>query len=71
MLAPILSGAETRRHPVEAAEDIRTLDDIERAAIEQAIRLCDGNMTKAAQRLGISVKTIYRKRAAWDGPSTT
>jgi two-component system repressor protein LuxO len=44
---------------------IRPLDKIEREAIETAIAACGGNMTEAAQRLGISVKTIYRKRQDW------
>ena len=35
--------------------------------IEAAIRACGGNMTEAAKRLGISSKTIYRKRQEWDG----
>jgi DNA-binding NtrC family response regulator len=44
---------------------IRPLDKIEREAIEAAIAACGGNMTEAAQHLGISVKTIYRKRQDW------
>jgi len=67
-LAPVLESAQRRRQDgpaEESEEEIRPLDDLEREAIERAISLCDGNMTRAAQRLGISVKTIYRKRAAW------
>jgi len=41
---------------------IRPLDEIEQEAIESAVRACGGNMTEAAALLGISVKTIYRKR---------
>jgi transcriptional regulator with PAS, ATPase and Fis domain len=37
------------------------LDDIERMAIERAIRLCRGNRTQAAALLGISRDTLYRK----------
>lgn len=37
------------------------LDDIERAAIEQALKACDGNVSAAAKQLGISRNTIYRK----------
>jgi len=48
---------------------IRPLDQVEREAIEAAIGACAGNMTEAAQRLGISVKTIYRKRQDWSGSS--
>jgi transcriptional regulator of acetoin/glycerol metabolism len=27
-----------------------------------ATRLCDGNMTEAASRLGINISVVYRKR---------
>lgn len=37
------------------------LDEMERLAIERAIRLCRGNRTKAAALLGISRDTLYRK----------
>lgn len=37
------------------------LDDMERMAIERAIRLCRGNRTRAAALLGISRDTLYRK----------
>jgi two-component system, repressor protein LuxO len=46
---------------------IRPLADWEREIIEAAIAACGGNMTEAAKRLGISSKTIYRKRQEWDG----
>ena len=46
---------------------IQPLGEIEKAAIERAIRLCGGNIPKAAARLGISASTIYRKRASWEG----
>jgi len=37
------------------------LERWERAMIEQALRDCDGNQTRAAQRLGISRDTLrYR-----------
>jgi DNA-binding NtrC family response regulator len=37
------------------------LDEMERLAVERAIRLCRGNRTKAAALLGISRDTLYRK----------
>jgi len=46
--------------------DIRPLADVEREVIERAIGLCGGNIPQAAQHLGISASTIYRKRAGWD-----
>lgn len=38
-----------------------TLDDIERDTIEQALRHCDGNVTKTADLLGISRQALYRR----------
>jgi two-component system repressor protein LuxO len=42
-----------------------TLDAIERWAIEAAIARSGGNMRKAAQTLGLSPSTLYRKRERW------
>ena len=39
----------------------QTLEDIERKAIEQALRHCGNDKTQAARALGVSVKTIYNK----------
>ncbi len=47
--------------PLSAAGLLRTVDDAERDAIIAALRDCDGNQTKAAERLGISRRAlIYR-----------
>jgi DNA-binding NtrC family response regulator len=35
--------------------------DLETAAIDNALAACNGNRTHAAQRLGISVRTLQRK----------
>jgi DNA-binding NtrC family response regulator len=76
MLPPALRRLASSVRPVPPAEravppaptqSIRSLEAVERAHIEATIAACDGNMTTAAQRLGISVKTIYRKRQAWAG----
>jgi len=50
----------------ERAETIRPLAEVEREAIDRAIQLCDGNIPKAADFLGVSASTIYRKKQAWD-----
>lgn len=50
----------------QSEKSIRPLEDVEREVIERAIELCDGNVPKAASRLGISASTIYRKRASWE-----
>jgi DNA-binding NtrC family response regulator len=44
------------------------LAEIERAVIEATIARCGGSLPRAARMLGISASTVYRKRAAWDGP---
>jgi DNA-binding NtrC family response regulator len=38
-----------------------TLEDKEKQAIFAAIEVCGGNKTRAAERLGISIRTIQRK----------
>ncbi|MGA3212242.1 MAG: sigma-54 dependent transcriptional regulator [Terriglobales bacterium] len=51
------------RKETDAAGDTLpfALDDVEKIAIERAIRLCKGNRTHAAALLGISRDTLYRK----------
>ena len=48
-----------------AALDGRLLWQIERDVIEAAISNFAGSIPKAAQALGISPSTIYRKREGW------
>jgi len=43
----------------------RTLEDIEKGVIEATISRCNGSIPSAAQMLGISPSTIYRKRESW------
>jgi transcriptional regulator of acetoin/glycerol metabolism len=40
------------------APDLRT---VSRQAVERAVSACDGNLSEAARRLGISRNTLYRK----------
>ena len=48
--------------PVLPRDDMPlALDEMEKMAIERAVRLCSGNRTKAAALLGISRDTLYRK----------
>jgi len=42
-----------------------TIEDLEKQAVEQALGQFDGNRTKAAESLGISVRTLQRKLRAW------
>ena len=46
--------------------DIVPLWKVERDVIEQAIEACDGNIPKAATKLGVSPSTIYRKKLTWE-----
>jgi DNA-binding NtrC family response regulator len=45
-----------------------SLEDLERAAVEQALAQHHGNRTHAAKTLGISVRTLQRKLKAWGLP---
>ena len=46
--------------------DIVPLWQVERDVIERAIAACDGNIPKAAAKLGVSPSTIYRKKLSWE-----
>ena len=46
----------------QSPSDVVSLEMIERAAIERAVDICDGNIPRAATYLGVSPSTIYRKR---------
>lgn len=71
MLPGTLRDAETGRSPAEtkaapipnATQElgIQAMDELERKAIEHAIRTLDGDVGAAAAALGISAATIYRK----------
>jgi DNA-binding NtrC family response regulator len=61
--APDLVAAETNggsRREVRLAAGT-PLADAERALIHETLTLCEGNKTKTAAMLGISVKTLYTK----------
>ncbi len=62
----LITDKEVRQALVQAPAAVPTevplaLDDMERIAIERAVRLCHGNRTRAAALLGISRDTLYRK----------
>lgn len=54
----ILSSTENRK---QKNNEILNLEEIEREAIEKAIKLSSGNLNKAADMLGISRFALYRK----------
>ncbi|WP_298964885.1 sigma-54-dependent Fis family transcriptional regulator [uncultured Methylobacterium sp.] len=55
---------EPRRKPAAPAAD--TLDRVTRDAMQAALAACDGNVSRAARRLGISRSTLYRRCLAAD-----
>ncbi len=46
---------------IKEDEDILNLERLERQAIERAMRLSEGNVTRAAEYLGITRFALYRK----------
>ena len=44
---------------------VRSLAEVERAAIEHAIAACNDNVVKAASLLEVSPSTLYRKVQQW------
>lgn len=58
---------EDRRSYIDIPPDT-SLEDLERAAVEQALVQHHGNRTHAARTLGISVRTLQRKLKAWGLP---
>jgi two-component system response regulator AtoC len=56
----ILAASSELAPPKEMPNNL-TMDELERLAIRKALEQCDGNRTHAAERLGISVRTLQRK----------
>jgi transcriptional regulator with PAS, ATPase and Fis domain len=56
---PLLAASTPPESAV--AEQPLSMERLEQAAIAQALRLCQGNRTRAASMLGISRDTLYRK----------
>ncbi len=62
--ATMSSGVNPCGHHVAIPPGTK-LEDLEREAVEQALEQHNGNRTHAARALGISVRTLQRKRKAW------
>jgi DNA-binding NtrC family response regulator len=63
---PAVAGPAIAEADGEVADaQMPQLWQIERDAIERAIRLCQGSIPRAARLLGVSPSTIYRKRESW------
>lgn len=58
-------SSESNGQPMKGLVDVPNLQDVERDVILRAIRVCDGDMVKAAAALGIGKTTIYRKLRQW------
>jgi DNA-binding NtrC family response regulator len=46
---------------LEKAREVKPLDEMEATHIRRAIDLCDGNLSKAADMLGVTRQTLYNK----------
>jgi transcriptional regulator of acetoin/glycerol metabolism len=60
--------SEVRLCQARAEENCEAPSSIERDALIQCIRECDGNMSRAAERLGVSRNTLYRRCKRLDIP---
>ena len=61
-LPAYLRRAEPASVPAQPAPtQARGLEDMEVAAMREALAACNGNVTRAARRLGISRSTLYRR----------
>lgn len=60
-LKPLLEGSGQLESSSSLSEQPLSLERLEHFAIQQALRLCQGNRSKAAIMLGISRDTLYRK----------
>ena len=74
-LPPAVVPASARETPVttDASTDFlvlmpgTTIDDAERALVRRTLIMTKGNKTRAAEVLGISLKTLFNKLKAYDG----
>lgn len=59
-LKPLLTESVVEGAGAEGEPPL-ALEELERLAIQRALRMCHGNRTKAASQLGISRDTLYRR----------
>lgn len=50
---------------------LKTLAAFERDYIELVVKICEGNVVRAAKILDIAPSTLYRKRTAWANRPTS
>jgi DNA-binding NtrC family response regulator len=58
------TSAQTTTGPTQ---DLRSLEEVERAHIERVLQATKGNKTLAAQILGVDRRTLYRKNDRFEG----
>ncbi|MBL7877117.1 MAG: helix-turn-helix domain-containing protein, partial [Cyclobacteriaceae bacterium] len=51
----------SRKGTDEIASDTLNLDEVEKAAVVKAIQLHSGNISKAAEELGLTRASLYRR----------
>jgi len=64
-LRALLPELEKSPSDFNSPQGIATLPELERAAVMRALKLHDGNRTRAAKSLSISVRTLQRKLKNW------
>ncbi|MEC4685168.1 MAG: sigma-54 dependent transcriptional regulator [Nitrospirota bacterium] len=50
----------------EPLHSLKTLSELESEAVKNALRVCNGNKSKAARLLGISRKALYKRLKDWN-----
>jgi DNA-binding NtrC family response regulator len=64
-MTDLTSRAAQERERLQAVERLVSLAEIERKTILATLELCRGSREETAQRLGISVSTLYRRLAEY------
>jgi two-component system NtrC family response regulator/two-component system response regulator HydG len=65
-LPPTVANQRRRVGHDPTALQGKSLADLEKIAVQQALGNCGGNRTRAAEALGISVRTLQRRMRKWD-----
>jgi transcriptional regulator of acetoin/glycerol metabolism len=60
VLSCIQTALRTQEHHADSSE-VLPFDEVEKRAILEAIGKCNGDISKAARKLGLSRATLYRK----------
>src|SRR5580658_525552 len=55
-----ITGARTAAPSLDNMSDTMSIDEVERLLIRKVLRRCDGNISQAAEALGLSRAALYR-----------